>query len=193
MDELVVVAKWRSALTIFGQTINEIVSFVVFCLLDLVDAVLCFAFKVADYFMEADWPPCYCSSSKEVITGSGNIVVSEIGEYSKIVCLTSSKLQLEEVSDTLYDRPSLVSEFSRSTVKRLKVERSAAGRKLSSVKSSFTINATIVEMLQRRTVGKPSRPLPRWSDCDCRHCTSWTYRGKKTLFVRAAGTKGHFS
>lgn len=185
-------ARSRSVLVLFGKIINEVVSFVVFCLLDILDTILCFVFKVADFVIEAEWRPCYCSSPKEAITSSGNILVSQKGEYSKIVCLTSSKLQLEEVSDTLYARPSVVSEVSRSTVKRLKVDQSPIGlaaRRTSPLRSSFTVNSTIVEMLQGRVVGQVARPVTRWSDCDCRHCTSWTYRGKKTLFVRAAGAK----
>lgn len=189
--------KTRSVLTLIGRVINEAVSFVIFSILDLLDFLLCFVYKLADFFIEAEWKPCYCSSAKEAITSSGKILVSEQGE-SKIVCLSSTKLQLEEISDTLYVRPSLVSEVSKSTVKelkRLKLEssmiQSCEKIKKGTVRSTFTINSTIVEMLQGRIGGQQSHPIPRWSDCDCKTCTSWTSSTKETLFVRTDGAKGN--
>ncbi|OWM85174.1 hypothetical protein CDL15_Pgr027961 [Punica granatum] len=191
---MALVAKTRPVLVVCGKITNEVLSFLVFCLLDILDLVLCYVYKVADFIMEAEWRPCYCSSAKGAITsGGGKILVSERGE-SKVVSLSSSKLMLEEVSDTLYMRPSLVSEVSRSTVKRLKLDNRATAvpfyspsKVRRSGRSTFTINSTIVEMLQGRvSVG---RPVPQWSDCDCRHCTSWSSRGRKTLFIRAAGVK----
>lgn len=173
--------KTRSVLTLTGRFINEAVSFFVFSILDLVDFLLCFLYKVADLFFEAEWKPCYCSSSKEVITNSGKILVSEQGE-SKIVCLSSTKLQLEEISDTLYTRPSLLSEVSKMTTRETK--------RGSAVRSSFTVNSTIVEMLQGKIGGQICHPIPRWSDCDCKFCTSWTSSCKETLYVRAEGPKG---
>ncbi|KAK8941128.1 hypothetical protein KSP39_PZI010300 [Platanthera zijinensis] len=102
-----------------GQLLNEVVSFLFFTALDLLDVVLCLVFKLLDYAFEAEWKPCYCSSSaREMITGSGKILVldnSGIGG-SKIVCLCSSKFYLEDISDTLYSRPPLLSELSRSTL-----------------------------------------------------------------------------
>ncbi|XP_058086032.1 probable lysophospholipase BODYGUARD 3 [Magnolia sinica] len=177
-------AAWV-VLTLTGRVVNDIVSFVVFTILDVIDVVLCFVFKVLDFVVEAEWKPCYCSSPKEAIMSSGKILVSEQGA-SKIVCLCSSKLQLEDISDTLYARPSLVSEVSRSTVKelrRLKVEGERNGTK----RSTYTINSTIVEMLQGKMGGHHSHPIPRWSDCDCKTCTSWRSSCKDTLFVRAEG------
>uniref|UniRef100_A0A5B6ZKF6 AB hydrolase-1 domain-containing protein n=1 Tax=Davidia involucrata TaxID=16924 RepID=A0A5B6ZKF6_DAVIN len=189
--------KTRSVLTLTGRVINEVVSFIVFSVLDLVDFLLCYAYKAVDFFVEAEWKPCYCSSAKEAITSSGKILVSEQGE-SKIVCLTSSKLQLEEISDTLYTRPSLVSEVSKSTVnelKRLKLEGTTIQscdqkiNKKGTVRSTFTINSTIVEMLQGKIGGQKSHPIPRWSDCDCKTCNSWSSSCKETLFVCAEGPK----
>ncbi|KAJ4711799.1 Alpha/beta hydrolase-1 [Melia azedarach] len=121
---MAVMCKTKLILSLTGKVMNKAVSFVLFSFLDLLDFLLCFVYKVADFFIEADWKPCYCSSAKEAITSSGKILVSEQGK-SKIVCLSSSKLQLEEISDTLYTRPSIVSEVSKLTVnelKRLKVE-----------------------------------------------------------------------
>ncbi|CAI9772619.1 unnamed protein product [Fraxinus pennsylvanica] len=195
-----VVQKTKVVLTTSGKFLNDALSFIVFTLLDVLDFVLCYVYKIIDFFIEADWKPCYCSSAKEAITSSGKILLSEQGE-SKIVRLTSSKLQLEEISDTLYTRPSLVYEVSKSTVKRLKVEGTSSGsgssmiqscekiKKRRTGRSTFTINSTIVEMLQGRIGGQQSLPIPRWSDCDCKTCTSWTSSGKETLYVKADGAK----
>ncbi|KAL5551525.1 hypothetical protein UlMin_001701 [Ulmus minor] len=192
--------KTKSVLLLTGRVINEAVSFFVFSLLDLVDLILCFLYKVADFFVEAEWKACYCSSSKEAITCSGKILVSEQGE-SKIVCLSSSKLQLEEISDTLYTRPSLLSEVSKLTVNEIKkrkvdgttvVQSSEKMKKSGAGRSSFTVNSTIVEMLQGKMGGLQSEiPIPRWSDCDCKFCTCWTSSSKETLYVKAEGPKDH--
>lgn len=199
---MAVMGKAKSVLTFTGRLINEALSFIIFSFLDLLDFVLCFIFKIADFFFEAEWKPCYCSSGKEAITSSGKILVSEKGESQKIVCLTSTKLHLEEISDTLYTRPSLVSEFSKFTVnelKRLKVEtrscttiiKSCDKVKNGRVRSStFRVNSTIIEMLQGKIGRQRSHPVPRWSECDCKTCTSWT-SCKETLFLRAEGAKDY--
>ncbi|GMH26662.1 hypothetical protein Nepgr_028505 [Nepenthes gracilis] len=194
----VVMDKSRSILNLSGRVLNEAVSFVVFSFLDILDFFLCYAYKVADFFIEAEWKPCYCSLASEAITSSGKIIVSEQGE-SKIVRLTSSsKLQLEDVSDTLYRRPSLVSEVSRSTVnelRRLKLEAAVSRssfekmmNKKGTVQSSFTVDSNIAEMLQGKIGGQQSHPIPRWSDCDCKTCTSWT-SSEETLFVQLDGAQ----
>ncbi|GAB2209880.1 hypothetical protein Droror1_Dr00027105 [Drosera rotundifolia] len=212
-----------SLLAVSGRMINEAVSFVVFVLFDLLDFILCFVFKIADFLMEAEWGPCYCSSSaKEAVTKSGKILVSEKGGESKIVCLStwSTKLQLEDVSDTLYRRPYLVSEVSRSTVNELRrlkhLDQPAAStttttttiqssssietKKTSTgcyyykngtttVRSTFTVNSTIVEMLQGKIGGHQPQLGPRWSDCNCNTCTSWASSSKDSLFVHIDGAK----
>lgn len=185
--------KTKLVLSLTGSFVNKAVSFIVFSFLDLVDFLLCIVYKVADFFIEADWKPCYCSSAKEAITSSGKILVSEQGK-SKIVCLTSSKLQLEEISDTLYTRPSLVSEVSKLTVnelKRLKVDGNVAQScekiKKGTMRSTFTVNSTIIEMLQGKIGGQQSHPIPRWSDCDCKFCTCWSSSSRDTLFVKTQG------
>ncbi|KAK6146513.1 hypothetical protein DH2020_020382 [Rehmannia glutinosa] len=144
--------------------------------------------KVADFFIEAEWKACYCSSAKEAIPCSGKIFVSEPGE-SKIVRLTCSKLQLEEISDTLYTRPSLVSEVSKSTIKRSSSSKKINGRGGKGRSSTFTVNSTIIEMLQGKIGGQQKLPIPRWSDCDCKTCTSWTSSSKETLFVKVDGAR----
>ncbi|ONK55723.1 uncharacterized protein A4U43_C10F340 [Asparagus officinalis] len=195
---------FRSSLAFVGRLVNELVSFVVFsaldlldvflCLvykladyakeaaLDLLDVFLCLVYKLADYAKEAEWKPCYCSSSStnDMIASSGNILVSDGNNgRSKIVCLcSSSKLQLEDISDTLYCRSSIVSDISRATVEELrrkKVKRSAT--------TTVTINSTIVQMLKGKIGGQQSHPVPRWSDCDCKTCTSWSSASRNSLYV----------
>ncbi|TKY52019.1 2-hydroxymuconate semialdehyde hydrolase [Spatholobus suberectus] len=193
-----VMGKARSVLTMSGRVVNEAVSFVVFCVLDLIDFLLCFVFKAVDLWIEAEFRPCYCSSAKEAITSSGKILVSEQGGESKIVSLSSTKLQLEDISDTLYSRPSLVSEVSRLTLnelKRFKLEDPVLQSKRGNTRcSTFTVNTTIVEMLQGKIGRHQAHPLPRWSDCDCKLCTSWissssspnnNANAKATLFVKS--------
>ncbi|KAK4389601.1 putative lysophospholipase BODYGUARD 3 [Sesamum angolense] len=176
-----------SVLTMAGGLLHEILSFIVFTMLDLLDFVLCYAFKVADVIMEAERKPCYCSSGKEAITSSGKILVSEQGE-SKVVSLTCSKLQLEEISDTLYARPSWVSKVSKCSF--LQSSKRISRRGAGPVRPTFTVNPTIVEMLQGRIGRQQMFPVPRWSDCDCKTCTSWTSSScKETLFVKADGAK----
>lgn len=192
-----VICKTKSVLTLAGRIINESVSFLVFSFLDLVDFLLCFVFKVADFFLEAEWKACYCASSKQVITNSGKILVSEQGESAKIVSLTSTKLQLEEISDTLYSRRSLLSEISTLTInelKKLSIDASFSQPcekmiKKVAARSTFTVNSTIIEMLQCKIGGQQSHPVPRWSDCDCGFCTSWASSNKDTLFVKTQDPK----
>ncbi|KAJ9173787.1 hypothetical protein P3X46_016891 [Hevea brasiliensis] len=188
-----VIGKTRMVLPLTCRAIHEALSFIVFSFLDLLDFVLCFAYKIADFLIEAEWKPCYCTSAKEAITSCGKILVSEQGE-SKVVCLSSSKLELEEISDTLYARPSLLSEVSKLTVNELErikknLLRTCEKTKKGTVRSTFTINSTIVEMLQGKIEGQQTHPIPRWSDCDCKHCTSWTTSSQETLFVKAEGAK----
>ncbi|XP_038982603.1 probable lysophospholipase BODYGUARD 3 [Phoenix dactylifera] len=193
----------RSAAALAGRMANDVVSFIVFTILDLLDVMLCLFYKLVDYAMESEWKPCYCSSSpKDMVTSSGEILVSENGG-SKVVRLSSTKLQLEDISDTLYSRPSLVSEVSRTTVRelrRIKTGRqgsrrpAAAARSAGGVRSAspnttkFTIKSTIIQMLQGRIGGGKSYPVPRWSDCDCPTCTSWSSRDS-LLFVHAEAPK----
>ncbi|KAL2902882.1 putative lysophospholipase BODYGUARD 3 [Bienertia sinuspersici] len=230
--------KARSAILLTGRVINEGISLLVFTLLDVLDYVLCLVFKIIDFAIEAEWKPCYCcsSSAKQAMSVStnGKILVSEKGESTKIVRLTSSKLQLEDVSDTLYTRTSLVSEISKTTVNELKRRnnnsisnsnsnsicnnnnnnnnvvftqhhthnhtsvicekmstKSTSSNKKSGLSNgnttTFTVNSTIVEMLQGKI--RQSFPIPRWSDCDCSTCCSWTSSSKDTLFVHSDGAK----
>lgn len=176
----------KSVLTMGGRFLNEILSFIVFSVLDMVDMVLCYIYKVADFFIEAEWKPCYCSSPREAAIsggGGGKILVSEPGE-SKIVRLTCAKLHLEEISDTLYTRPSLVSAVSKSAAAVGSAKRRRPGR------PSFTVSSSVIDMLQGRMGGQQAAPIPRWSDCNCSTCTSWASSCRDTLFVKVGGSPG---
>lgn len=182
-------AKW--GLITIGHFTNEFLSFFFFSFLDLIDILLCFLYKVADFFYESEWKPCYCSSQKEAIITSGDcnkILVSD-----KALSLSTKLIQLEEVSDTLYARPSLLSELSKVTVnelRRLKVKPFVLGSiPKPAVGSTFTVNSNIVEMLQDKINGGQN---PRWSDCDCKVCTSWSSSSKQSLFVCSQSPKGNF-
>ncbi|KAJ0716620.1 putative dihydrolipoyllysine-residue acetyltransferase [Helianthus annuus] len=169
----------RSVFRFAGKLTNDLLSFLVFCMLDVLDIVLCYVYKIVDFFVEDEWKPCYCSSPKEAVINTGNILVKEKGEAEKIVCVTSNKLQLEEISDTLYSRPSLVVEVSKTTVKRRNVV----------VSKPVGQSPFVVEMLQEKIGGHRSHPVPRWSDCDCDTCNSWLNSCKDTLFVHMEGRK----
>ncbi|CAO2819342.1 unnamed protein product [Amaranthus hypochondriacus] len=184
--------KAKSAILVTGRAINEGISLLVFTLLDLLDFVLCLVYKVIDFVVEAEWKPCYCCSSSaiqamSVTSGNKTILVSEKGESTKIVRLTSTKLQLEDVSDTLYTRPSVMSEISKSS--SIISHKMAAVSKNGGGTTTFRVSSTIVEMLQGKIGGKQIFPIPRWSDCDCTTCCSWTKSSKDTLFVNVDGAK----
>ncbi|KAJ3682067.1 hypothetical protein LUZ60_014640 [Juncus effusus] len=192
--------KPKQAMVLAGTTINELLSLIIFTFLDLLDVIFCFIFKLIDYVMESEWKPCYCSSSpRDMITGIGKILVSESGG-SKVVTLSSSnKLQLEDISDTLYSRASLLSDVSKSTVnelRRLKIVSSWDGPTVLSSRcgngkavrntTTFTVNSTIIQMLQGKIGAHKSHFVPRWSDC---HCTACNPLSSNTLFVKAQGPK----
>lgn len=195
-------ARTRLALMAFAAIINDAVSFLVFSFLDVLDVVLCVVYRAADYMVESEWKPCYCSPVLEAINGSGgNILVSEQGEPAKIVRLSSSRLQLEDVSDTLYSRPPLVADVSRATIRRLSSSGGSSGSHsarqcykrpgTARTGSGFRVNSDIVEMIKGRFVGTKPHPTPRWSDCNCKVCTSWTASSSKSLYVRSEGARGN--
>ncbi|KAJ0594270.1 putative dihydrolipoyllysine-residue acetyltransferase [Helianthus annuus] len=176
----------RSILGFTGKLINDVLSFVVFSVLDVLDVLLCYVYKIVDFVVENEWKPCYCSFPKEAIINSGNILVSENGEAEKIVCLTSTKLHLEEISDTLYSRPSRVKEVSKTTVKRTSYVVSSVGKPLGQ-------SPVVVKMPRDKIDGHKAHAVPRWSDCDCDTCNSWSSSCKDTLFVRMDGRKDNVS
>ncbi|KAF3321289.1 2-hydroxymuconate semialdehyde hydrolase [Carex littledalei] len=190
----------RRAMAAFGSALNDVISLIVFSFLDLLDILFCFLYKILDYLMEAEWRPCYCSSSpKDMITSIGKILVSESGG-SKVVTLSSTKLQLEDISDTLYSRPCLLSDVSRLTVYQLCRLKNISSSDASTVISSrggvvvsstsgnptttFTVNSAIIQMLRGKIGSPKSHPVPRWSDCHCANCNPIS---QDTLFVKAQG------
>ncbi|KAG4118480.1 hypothetical protein ERO13_D11G018400v2 [Gossypium hirsutum] len=189
--EFSVMCKARHVLTLIGSVLNIVLSFIVFCFLDILDFVLCFVYKVLDFCIESEWknPGSYSAAT---LDGSGKIIVSEQGETeSEVVYLTSTKFQLEEISDTLCSRPSFVTEVSNQlkklTFDTITITKSTEKKK--PTRSTITINSTIVKLLQGRMIGQYLYPITRWSDCDCQFCNSWTYSTKRTLFVKSDGPK----
>ncbi|MBA0714320.1 hypothetical protein Golax_013300, partial [Gossypium laxum] len=168
--EFSVMCKTRHVLTLIGSVLNIVLSFIVFCFLDILDFVLCFVYKVLDFCIESEWKnPNSGSYSAATLDGSGKIIVSEQGETeSEVVYLTSTKFQLEEISDTLYSRPSFVTEVSNQlkklTFDTITITKSTEKKK--PTRSTITINSTIVKLLQGRMIGQYLYPITRWSDCD---------------------------
>ncbi|EHA8587293.1 2-hydroxymuconate semialdehyde hydrolase-like [Cocos nucifera] len=184
-----------SLLKLAGRVLNYAISFVVFSVLDLLDIVLCFVYKIVDYFVEAEWKPCYCSSAKDMITSNGNILVSENGG-PKVVRLCSTRLQLEDISDTLYSRPSRLAEATRKAAlataaptTSTSLKAPATGTTTTTTTTTFTINSTIVEMLRDKMSRRQPQPVPRWSDCDCKTCNGWSSSPSSNLFVHAEGPR----
>ncbi|XP_066380142.1 probable lysophospholipase BODYGUARD 3 [Miscanthus floridulus] len=164
-------AAARSALASAGRAANEAVSFVVFLLLDALEVLLCVVYKVADYVVEGAWRPCYCSSrsaSSPASAATGKIVVSERGGSKVVSMLSATRLHLEDISDTLYTRPSVLACAAASSASASSSQRRAA--------PGVTVHSAIVQMLRGKVGGgvgdgkhRPY-PSPRWSDCHCANC-----------------------
>ncbi|XP_010496628.1 PREDICTED: probable lysophospholipase BODYGUARD 2 [Camelina sativa] len=175
----------------FSRWLNRTVGFIVFFVLDIVDFLLCFTYKTLDFFFESEWKPCYCCpppEAKPTAAGGsrgGKMIVSErSGDYSKVVSLTRTKIHLDEISDTLYSRPSLLTKLTK-LVKCFKKDAvkcydESKKRIPSTKKTILTVNSTVVEKLQR---------TPRWSDCHCTFCTSWLSSSNHSLFVNVQQPK----
>ncbi|XP_037459149.1 probable lysophospholipase BODYGUARD 1 [Triticum dicoccoides] len=158
-----------------GRALNCVVSFVVFSFLDVLDMVLCLVYKVVDYAVEAEWKPCYCSAAAREDGGGGaggaagakgalSFVGPRAAAGTKVVRLSSSsanKMQLEDVSDTLYVRASLLSD---------------ATRKPGPIAPALTVSPAIAELIRGKIdrAPRPPRQAPCWSDCDCKMCHSWS-------------------
>ncbi|KAL6861477.1 hypothetical protein ACP4OV_017177 [Aristida adscensionis] len=151
-----------------GGALNCAVSFVVFSVLDVLDMVLCVVYKLVDYAVEAEWKACYCTAAARDGGGAGEAAAPRILQAAaapgpKVVRLSASsaKMQLEDVSDTLYVRPSLLAD---------------ATKKAGPAAPSLTVSPAIAEMI-RGKLDRPPRPprrTPCWSDCDCKLCHSWS-------------------
>jgi len=176
-------AAARSALASAGRAANEAVSLVVFVLLDALEVLLCVVYKVADYVAEGAWRPCYCSRSSAAAGATGKIVVSERGGSKVVSMLSSTKLHLEDISDTLYARPSVLACAAAS----------ASGSSGASPRrpAGVAVHSTIVQMLRGKigVGGGKHRPYPspRWSDCHCANCNP---ADTGRLFVHVEGGGG---
>ncbi|PAN48789.1 hypothetical protein PAHAL_9G405200 [Panicum hallii] len=165
-------AAARSALASAGRAANEAVSLLVFVLLDALEVLLCVVYKVADYVAEGAWRPCYCSRSAPAAAAAGatgKIVVSERGGSKVVSMLSSTKLHLEDISDTLYERPSVLACAAASA------SASASGSGASKRRpAGVAVHSAIVQMLRGKigVGGGKHRPYPspRWSDCHCANC-----------------------
>ncbi|WVZ82735.1 hypothetical protein U9M48_029966 [Paspalum notatum var. saurae] len=164
----------KSVASAAGCALNCLVSLVVFSVLDVVDMVLCVVYKVVDYAVEAEWKACYCTAAgaraahKDVVVGVGVGAPRILGP--KVVRLlpppspSSSpaccrKMQLEDVSDTLYVRASLLADATKS--------KPGPGA------PALTFSPAVAEMI-RGKMDRPPRQAPCWSDCDCKVCHSWS-------------------
>ncbi|CAN6191634.1 unnamed protein product [Urochloa humidicola] len=166
-----------------GGALNCLVSFVVFSLLDVLDVVLCLVYKLVDYAVDAEWKPCYCTAASRdgsagaaagpriLVPPSATSVTAPAGP--KVVRLSAAssatkkpRMQLEDVSDTLYVRPSLLADATRNG--------GAAAA------PALTVSPAIAEMIRGKLDRRPPRPPQRhpappcWSDCDCKVCHSWS-------------------
>lgn len=165
-----------SVLRTVGQALNAVVSFVVFSILDVLDIILCYVYKIIDYAIESEWKPCYCTAGKDAI-----VMPKAVGP--KVLHVSCKKLQLEDVSDTLYERASVVMDMSRKPVEP--------------PHATFKVSSALVEMIR----GKMDRQKPKeqrmpcWSDCDCNVCNSWsgesTGSSSSSLYVHVEGPQGN--
>jgi hypothetical protein len=179
-------AAARSALASAGRVANEAVSFVVFVLLDALEVLLCGVYKVADYVAEGAWRPCYCSSSAEA-AAPGKIVVSERGGSKVVSVLSNTKVHLEDISDTLYTRPSVLSGAAAAT------SPPSSSYSVRASASAVTVHSAIVQILRGKAGAgdgehKPY-PSPRWSDCHCANCNP---ADTDRLFVHVEGPPGTY-
>ncbi|TVU12798.1 hypothetical protein EJB05_46458, partial [Eragrostis curvula] len=155
-----------------GGAVNCAVSFVVFSVLDVLDMVLCVVYKLVDYAVEAEWKACYCTAAARDGGGEAKgILAASADPGPKVVRLSSSsaKMQLEDVSDTLYVRPSLLAD---------------ATKKSGPAAPSLTVSPAIAEMIRGKMDQRAAAPRqhkhkhrqapPCWSDCDCKVCHAWS-------------------
>lgn len=159
-------AKVASALGVAGCALNCAVSFVVFSALDVLDVVLCLVYKLVDYAAEAEWKSCYCAAASGPRAAQLPLAAAPPAAGGpKVVRLSASsaKLQLEDVSDTLYVRPSLLADATR------------AGNG-SGVAPALTVSPAIAELIRGKMdrAPRPPRQAPCWSDCDCKVCHAWS-------------------
>ncbi|PKU74268.1 probable lysophospholipase BODYGUARD 3 [Dendrobium catenatum] len=164
-------------LAVAGRALNTVVSVIVFSFLDLLDAVLCFVYKIADFAVDREWKACYCSisSSGDIFARGGRGPGRGRGGRSNVLrlCPATNCLHLDSISDTLHFRPYLVSDLASIILKKYAAHN--------------VPTQAILEIPSRKT---KHRAAPRWSDCDCHTCNSWSTCGEsqsRNLYVRAEG------
>ncbi|WOL00131.1 hypothetical protein Cni_G08844 [Canna indica] len=185
-------AALKSALMAAGRVANDVLGFLVFTLLDVLDLLLCFVYKLADYAVDAHWKPCYCFSSSTGIVPVDN----KSRKIFALSMVSSTMLRLEDISDTLFSRPSVVSDVFRTVFCKLKVifrgcapsSSFAPAQPTRTATCTFIINSTIIQILQRKVSGHEPRPRPSWSDCPCESCSP-TSGSPDALFVHAESPK----
>ncbi|PUZ62359.1 hypothetical protein GQ55_4G350900 [Panicum hallii var. hallii] len=155
--------EWAALAAAAGGALNCAVSFVVFSALDVLDVVLCLVYKLVDYAVEAEWKACYCAAAARGDGAAGPRVLAPPGPKVVRLSASSAKMQLEDVSDTLYVRPSLLAD---------------ATKKAGPAPPALTVSPAIAEMI-RGKIDRPPRPSPPrqapcWSDCDCKVCHAWS-------------------
>ncbi|CAN6288950.1 unnamed protein product [Urochloa humidicola] len=166
-------ARWpAAALASAGRAANEAVSLVVFLLLDALEVLLCAAYRAADYVAEGAWRPCYCSrsSSSRPPASAGKIVVSERGGSKVVSMLSSTRLHLEDISDTLHERPSVLATVASSSASSPAGSGDSSSRRRP---AGVAVHSAIVQMLRGKMGGAGKHrpyPSPRWSDCHCANC-----------------------
>ncbi|CAL4931962.1 unnamed protein product [Urochloa decumbens] len=165
-------AAARSALASAGRAANEAVSLVVFLLLDALEVLLCAAYRAADYVAEGAWRPCYCSRSPSSPASAGKIVVSERGGSSKVVSmLSATRLHLEDISDTLHARPSVLATVASTAISASSGSGDSSRRRRP---AGVAVHSAIVQMLRGKMGAGDGKhrpyPSPRWSDCHCANC-----------------------
>lgn len=187
--EMGAATRWSAALASAGRAANEAVSVVVFVLLDALEVLLCAVYKAVDYVAEGVWRPCYCSRSSPASAAAGatgKIVVSERGGSKVVSMLSATRLHLEDISDTLYTRPSVVARAASAASASGASTRRQAG---------VTVHSDIVQML-RGKIGAGAGdgdgkhrpyPSPRWSDCHCANCNP---ADTDRLFVHVEAPQG---
>lgn len=172
-----VAASWRVAAVALLGAVNCVVSFVVFSFLDLLDMVLCVVYKVVDYAVEAEWKACYCSAAARDGAAAAIFVPPASASAApgpKVVRLSpsSAKMQLEDVSDTLYVRPRCC-----RTPPEVRPRRAVAHRQPA-------IAELIRDKIGRAAPRPPRHAAPCWSDCDCKVCHSWSASSRSShLYV----------
>ncbi|CAN8233325.1 unnamed protein product [Cochlearia groenlandica] len=194
-----------------GRCLNRTVGFFVFCILDIVDFLLCYIYKTLDYLFESEWKQCYCTPPPQAEANTNKIIVSERegDKYSKVVSLTRSNyVHFDEISDTLYSRgPSLLTRLSK-LVRSVKCfnykgmvmthhndqskihHHHDEPKKKNNYKKKSDHNGKKRLMTFNSTVVEKCKAIPRWSDCHCNFCTSWlSSSNKDSLFVNVQQPK----